>query len=381
MAVQTGNDLAKTLSQWQVDTGMVRERMYRAPDAARAGARARPLADAPGVVAGAVAAALGRDPHMVGSWLAAFRRAGPSALAFTHTGGSPPALNTAQQAALKAAVQRPSREEGIDLADWHWKVVWRFVSERFGLTLTRGNCLTYLHRRGFVVKRPTKRLRQADEATRAAFVAAYAALGQEATTSRAKQFFVNEAHVDADVDLHGTWVLKGSPALVDSTSPRYGEKARYSSAVCVETGEVEAMPLAGNSSAETSVAFPQQLRTHHTTPLMVFWDNAPAHGGDALRTYLTTPDLHPRLVRLPAHNPDFNADEHIWAWMREEVTANTCVGTADKVRAAVDPFFAGLAARIEEVKQRCRTGLQHRAEILDAGRTATTVLHDARKAA
>jgi hypothetical protein len=38
-----------------------------------------------------------------------------------------------QQAALKAAVQHPPREAGLDLADWHWKVVRRFVSERFGI--------------------------------------------------------------------------------------------------------------------------------------------------------------------------------------------------------------------------------------------------------
>jgi hypothetical protein len=90
---------------------------------------------------------------------------------------------------------------------------------------------------------------------------------------------VDEAHFYADVDLHGKWVLTGTPALVDSTSPRYGEKASYYAAVCLETGEVEAMPLTGNSSAETAVSFLQQLRAHHAAPLVVCWDNAPAHGG------------------------------------------------------------------------------------------------------
>jgi len=278
-------------------------------------------------------------------------------------------------------VQRPPREADIDLADWNWKVVRRFVSERFGLTLTRSSCLNYLHRLGFVVKRPIKRLLRADAAKRDAFVATYAALRREAQTSGAKHVFVDEAHFYADVDLRGKWVLQGTPALVDSTSPRYGEKASYYSAVCLETGEVEAMPLEGNSSAETSVAFLKQLRAHHTAPLVVFWDNAPAHGGEPLRDYLRTPDLHVRLVRLPAYSPDFNADEHIWAWVREEVTANTCFGTATQVRAHVDPFFAGLAARAQEVKQRCRTDLQSRAEALDAGPVATTALQVARKAA
>jgi transposase len=268
-------------------------------------------------------------------------------------------------------VRHPPREAGIDLADWHWKVVRRFVSERFGITLARSSCLNYLHRLGFVVKRPTKRLLKADAAKREAFVAAYAALRAEAQASGAKHFFVDEAHFYADVDLHGKWVLKGTPAVVDSTSPRYGEKASYYSAVCLETGEVEAMPLEGNSSAQTSVAFLQQLRAQHAAPLVVFWDNAPAHGGDPLRDYLRTPELRLRLVRLPAYSPDLNADEHIWAWVREEVTANTCFGTADKVRAHVDPFFAGLRTRTEEVKQRCRTKLQSQADALDAACTVT----------
>jgi transposase len=278
-------------------------------------------------------------------------------------------------------VQRPPREAGIDLADWNWKVVRRCVAEHFGITLARSSCLNYLHRLGFVVTRPTKRLLKADEAKREAFVAAYATLRQEAQTSGAKHVFVDEAHFYADVDLRGKWVLKGTPALVDSTSPRYGEKAGYYSAVCLETGEVEAMPLEGNSSAQTSVSFLQQLRAHYTEPLVVFWDNAPVHGGDPLRDYLRTPDLRLRLVRLPAYSPDFNAAEHIWAWVREEVTANTCFGTAANVRAHVAPFFAGLADRAHEVRQRCRTALQSRADALDLARAATTKPHDVRKAA
>jgi len=257
----------------------------------------------------------------------------------------------------------------------------RFVAERFGITLERSACRNYLCRLGFVVKRPQKRLLKADETKRAAFVPGYAALRADAQGTGAKHFFADEAHFYADVDPQGMWVLKGTPALVNSTSPRYGEKASSYSAVCLETGEVEVMPLEGNSSAETSVAFLRQVRARHAGPLVVFWDNAPAHGGEPLRAYLRTPDLHLRLVRLPAYSPDFNADEHIWAWVREEVTANTCFGTAAQVRAHVDPFFAGLATRTDEVKQRCRTVLQSRADALAAGAASVTGCHAVRKAA
>lgn len=274
-------------------------------------------------------------------------------------------------------MQAPPRAAGIAAADWNWRVVRAFCRERFSVTRTRSSCVRYLHRLGFVVKRPKKRLLKADAVKRDAFVAAYAALRQEAARSGAKHFFVDEAHFYADVDLRGKWVLKGEPALVDSTSPRYGEKASYYSAVCLETGEVEAMPLEGNSTAETSTSFLKHLRAQHAEPLVIFWDNAPAHGGDAIRAYLTTPDLRLRLVRLPAYSPDFNADEAIWDWAREEVTANTCFGTAANVRAHIDPFFTGLASRAEEVKRRCRRVLQAKADALDAVNAATALLQHA----
>jgi transposase len=269
------------------------------------------------------------------------------------------------------------------VGDWNWKVVRTFCRRRFGVTLCRSSCLSSLRRLGFVVRRPKKRLLKAAAAKRAAFVREYAALRVVAQLTGATSFFVDEAHFYADADLRGKWVLRGEPALVDSTSPRWGEKARYYSAVCVETGAVEHLALEGNSSAETSAAFLRHLRARRPEPLIVIWDNAPAHSGDPIRAYLATPGLRlrlVRLVRLPAYSPDFNADEHVWGWIREEVTANTCFGTAAQVRSHVDPFFAGLTARPDEVKRRCQTVLQTRADALEAVDAATAIFHQVRHA-
>jgi hypothetical protein len=57
-------------------------------------------------------------------------------------------------------------------------------------------------------------------------------------------------------------------------------------------------------------------------------------------------------------------NEAIWNWAREEVTANTCLGTQARVREEVGRFFRGLTDRTEEVKRRCRTVLQAQAEAL-----------------
>ena len=74
----------------------------------------------------------------------------------------PPALNGEQQAELKAAVQELPSQAGIELSNWNWKAMRRYVGERFRQVLSRSSCRNYRHRLGFVLKRPKKQLVKAD---------------------------------------------------------------------------------------------------------------------------------------------------------------------------------------------------------------------------
>ena len=136
------------------------------------------------------------------------------------------------------------------------------------------------------------------------------------------------------------------------------------------------MELEGNRNSATAAAFLRQLQARHTEPLTVIWDNSPAHRGDAIRAYLTTPSLNLHLVHLPSYRPDCNADEAIGGWARQEATANRCLGTKATVQEQVGDFFARLSSRREEVKRRCRTVLQTRAEAM-ISHAPTNTLHPA----
>ena len=314
-------EMGALLERWRLDEAEVRRRMYRAPTP-----RERERWHTVWLLA-----RVGRPrrwrrrwnemPIRLANGPGHSRRAAPRRW-FLNRVVVPPALDVERRAELKGAVQELPSQAGIDLSNWNWKVVRRFVEERFGLALSRSSCLNYLHRLGFVLRRPKKRLVKADPVRREAFVAEYAALTAAVRRSDGKIFFADEAHFRADADLRGQWVLKGEPALVDSTSPRRGEKVSYYSAVCLETGEVEVMELEGNSNSATSAAFLRQLRARRTEPLAVIWDNSPAHRGEAIRAYLTTPGLNLHLVNLPSYSPDCNADEAIWGWARQDATAN-----------------------------------------------------------
>ena len=91
------------LEQWQMDARDLHRRLILAP-APRDLHRRLILAPAPrererwhaiwllaqGWTASGAAQALGRDPHTIGRWAAAFGEGGPAALIFEQSGGSPP---------------------------------------------------------------------------------------------------------------------------------------------------------------------------------------------------------------------------------------------------------------------------------------------------
>ena len=126
-------------------------------------------------------------------------------------------------------------------------------------------------------------------------------------------------------ELRGKWVLKGQPALVDSTSPRYGEKASYYSAVCLETGEVEWMELEGNSNSGTSVAF---LTPEGKT---VIWDFGAGISADA----------RPAVGEPAGVQPGLNAD-HLG--LDQRGGDGQCLGSRAR-QEMVGNFLAGLASR------------------------------------
>ena len=355
-------EMERFLEQWQLDARDLRRRMIRSPTPRERERWLRPVAAGPRLDGFGGGRGPGTGPPHHWPMGRRLRRGRSRSLDFRAVRGFPPALGEAQRAELRAAVQELPAKSDIGLANWNWKVVRQFVLERFGISLSRSSCLNYLHRLGCVLKRPEKRLIKADEQKRESFMAEYAARWDEAHRSGARIFFADEAHFRADAELRGKWVVQGALALVDSSSPRYGEKASYYSAVCLETGEVEWMELEGNSNSETSAVFLRQLREQHAGPLNVIWDNAPAHRGESVRQYLRAPGLGLRLMNLPSYSPDFNADEAVWGWVREEATGNLCLGTKSLVQERVGNFLASLASRKEEVKRRCRTVLQSRAE-------------------
>ena len=148
---------------------------------------------------------------------------------FEQTGGSgPPArLGEAQQAVLKGAVQELPGAVRYGLGhDWNWiHQSLQFVADRFGSQPEPQQLLRtpVLHRLGNCSSSVFKPA--AAEGGRNQTGGLRGGVRRPRPRGKAvwtgKIFFARmTAHFRADAELRGKWVLRGEPALVDSSSPR-----------------------------------------------------------------------------------------------------------------------------------------------------------------
>ena len=187
------------------------------------------------------------------------------------------------------------------MSNWNWKVVRQFLKQSFDLGLSRSSCLNYLHRLGFVLKRPKKRLLKAKDEERKAFVLQYSQIREEAKRVEPRS---------------SSWMKPTFGPMPTCEANGYSRERQRWWTPPVPVGR-EGLLLLGSLSGDWGGGshgnswkqqcrdlhrLLQQLRANYPGPLVVIWDNGPAHRGAAIRSYLTTPDLHLRLVALPAYS-------------------------------------------------------------------------------
>lgn len=94
-------------------------------------------------------------------------------------------------------------------------------------------------------------------------------------------------------------------------------------------------------TGETAVAFLRQLLRQIPGKLLVVWDGASIHHGQAVKAVLArgaSARLH--VERLPAYAPDLNPAEAVWNLLKRKELTNRCCQDLDELR-----WELGLAIR------------------------------------
>ena len=110
-----------------------------------------------------------------------------------------------------------------------------------------------------------------------------------------------------------------------------------------ETGDLIYHVQDGSFTGEGVVTFLNALRATCASPLTLIWDGASIHRGDAVKTFLRTENQAAiQLERLPAYSPALNADEYVWAYVKEHLLKNVCCKTLQELRQRVIAAFERL---------------------------------------
>lgn len=189
---------------------------------------------------------------------------------------------------------------------------------------------------GFSWKKARKLLNKADPAKRADFVEKLTGLLAEATRGKQGVVYLDEAHIRQDTDEGYGWSVKGERFWVSSSSPGLGAKVSCYGVYLYNPGPVRIYPYERANSGNTIEVLETLRRELPEETLTVLWDGASYHRAQAVTQRAAA--LQINLLPLPGYSPDFMPVEHLWQWLREEVTYHTCYDSRDELIAQIDHF-------------------------------------------
>jgi transposase len=115
------------------------------------------------------------------------------------------------------------------------------------------------------------------------------------------------------------WVPRGQEPVVTADPGR--AKTSFYGTLNLHTGAEIVMQSEKMNAETTAQHLEQILAAHPDVPLLLVWDRAPWHRGEAIRAVLAA---NPRLeiVQFPVAAPDLNPQEHVWKATRGAVSHN-----------------------------------------------------------
>ena len=199
-----------------------------------------------------------------------------------------------------------------------------------------------LKKQGFSWKKWRKLLNKADPKQREAFVDKLQGILAAATLGKEQIVYVDEAHIHLDAGEGYGWTKKGERAWISSCSPGLAKVSFYG-VYFYNEAQVQILPFEKADSANTLMVL-KKIKEHFAgnEKITLIWDGAPYHRSG--QTKQEAEKLGINLEQLPAYSPDFMPVEHLWQWLREDVTYHACYDHESKLIVQVQAFEQSINA-------------------------------------
>jgi len=252
--------------------------------------------------------------------------------------------------ALEWSVTPPQQRQGDPPVRWTLKRLVRWVNETFKIECCRETVRKCLKKLGFSWKKARKLLNKAKPEKRKAYLETLKGVLEDLLVNDQHVLvFIDEAHIHLDTDEGYGWSIAGERSWISSSSPGRAKVSFYG-LYLYNLGETRIWPY-DCADGDNTIDMLQRLRDEfQNLKITIIWDGAPYHRAQVVKDEAKTLDIH--LEPLPGYSPDFMPVEHLWQWLREDVTYHTCYDTKQSLSDQVAKFEKRINASPNEVADR-----------------------------
>ena len=268
--------------------------------------------------------------------------------------------------ALNLAAIPPQTRQTKAKPRWTLKrlVVW--IEQKYQIDCCRETVRKALKQIGFSWKKAKKLLNKGNTAKRKEFLGTITELLDYVLHQNQLLVYIDEAHVHLDTDEGYGWSIQGERFWISSSSPGRTKVSFYG--IYVYNQATSRIFSYEKAEKVNTIDVLKKLRVEFLgTKMTVVWDGAPYHRAKLVREAASALDI--RLQPLPAAEakplsrlaatapqplrgkvrrtdwakacalrPDFMPVEHLWQWLRENITYHICYDSRSDLIDAVADF-------------------------------------------
>lgn len=278
-----------------------------------------------------IAEALGVSEGAVSQWMRRAREGGVEGLRHVAPPGASPRLSSQQCVRLLSLLCEGAEAFGFEGAMWTGRRVAKLIREEFGVSYHPKYIPRLLKRLGWSRQKPQRKSQQQDVHA----VSDWRAL----TWPDLKQKVEREGYTLVPVDeaafyllpaVVRTWAPKGCPPTLREV---YSHAHLSAISAITPQGKLYLQLQEEPINGWDVVRFLCHLLRHIPGKLLILWDQAKIHSGQAVRLFLMTDHHHEVwIVPLPAYAPELNPDEGVWNYLKNVALGNLCCQTMPQLR-------------------------------------------------
>jgi transposase len=211
----------------------------------------------------------------------------------------------------------------------------QWIKDKFNIECCRDTVRKSLKKLGLSWKKARKLLNKASTEKRAEFLERLQGLFKDVMEKGHLLIYLDEAHIHLDTDEGYGWTVKGERFWVSSSSPGLRKVSFYGIYV-YNQGQVSILAYDKADKFNTIDVLKKLRSMFPEQEMSVIWDGAPYHRAEIVKEAAKVLDIH--LEPLSGYSPDFMPVEHLWQWLREDVTYHICYNSEAELIEQVSVF-------------------------------------------